>query len=188
MNRRWFRVPAWAALFFCVFAATSCDQSRAPESPVAPSSSVASTSYTLVNDPLPLSLSPSELISTKLIGLTGGSISLLGHSITVPYGAVATPTFFTIAVLPTGYVEVQLLALAPSLFGSLVNVGENGFKKPVTLTLTYSRSTQNLDPSRLLILYVDGSEQEPVPSVVDPVAKTVSAQLQHFSKYCMASN
>lgn len=189
MNRRRFHWSAWALLSLALVT-TSCE--RSPNAPATPTVDIqagyAAASYTLVQDRLPLTLSVADLTTSRLIGLAGGTVSLLGHSIFVPEGAVTTLTTFTITVLPTGYVEVSLLALVPDLFGSLTSVGEKGFNKPVRLSLTYARSPDKLDPSRLLILYVDGTKVEELPSTVDKSGKTVSAELKHFSKYCMASN
>ena len=187
MNPRWFkpiRIVAFAAL--ALFTASCSEPTPITAPPIAAQHSVAS-SYTLLPDPLPLTLNLNDLLSTQLIGISGGSVTLLGHTISVPRGAVTTPTFFTIAALPTGKVEVDLVALAPNLLGNLLSVGQFGFAKPVTLTLTYARSG-TVDPSKLVIVYESSTGFQPLPTTVDTAHKTASAQLPHFSKYGLASN
>ncbi|HUP88777.1 MAG TPA: hypothetical protein VM100_05495 [Longimicrobiales bacterium] len=191
MSLPWFKRTAWLAFGLALLTA-SCSETgnKAPESPLAPPvlhSQNSNTNYTPIRDPLPLTLNLKDLLSTQLIGISGGSISLLGHSITVPKGAVTTPTIFTITVLPTGYTEVSLLALVPNLLSTL-NIGEQGFKKPVTLTMTWARSPVPIDPSRVVILWNHDGTVDPMPTTVNATKKTASAQLPHFSKYCMATN
>jgi hypothetical protein len=157
----------------------------------APQATVATDSegntYTIIEGP-PLGL-PLQL--TKLISVEGGTISLLGHTLVVPKGAVSGPTLFTMLVGLNGKVEVHLTALVPTLF-SILNLGEQGFRKPVRLTLSYAHARNVQDPNDLVIVYVPGlfgyNRVEPLPSTVDPVRKTVTAELDHFSRYAMATN
>jgi hypothetical protein len=141
--------------------------------------------YTLVQGTLPLSVKrPHE---SKVIGLEGGSIELAGHTLTVPEGAVVEPTLFVLGVLPNGYVQVELFALVANPLRGLINVGEQGFRRPVTLSLTYSWASGVDNPEDLLILHLrEDRVAEPVPSTVDTGTRTVTAQLEHFSRYCMA--
>lgn len=145
--------------------------------------------YTLVKDPLVPGIV--QAVSTgSLIGVDGGQISLLGHTLTVPPGAVSRPTIFTLTVLPTGYVEVNLTATLTSVLGLVLNVGEQGFLKPVPVTLSYARATNVSNPSRLTVVHAGGllgyRSLEPVPSTVDTAKKTVTADLEHFSRYLLA--
>lgn len=141
--------------------------------------------YTLVEGTLPLTLD--RLHESEVIGVEGGSIQLAGHTLTVPAGAVDEPTLFVLGVLPSGYVEVELHAFLADPLQGLVDVGEQGFKRPVTLSLTYSWASGVDDPEKLLILHLrEDGVAEPVPSTVDTESRTVVAQLEHFSRYCMA--
>jgi len=181
-----------------LLAVTACEQVGDPTAAVAPSSAQpllgallggeSVQSYTLVKDPLLPGITQS--VSTgSLIGLSGGSISLLGHTLTVPAGAVTSPTLFTLTVLPTGYVEVDLLATVNSLLGVL-DFGSKGFAKPVPVTLTYSRATNVASPSKLKVLRIKSllgyGQYEVMPSTVDTYKKTVTAPLDHFSRYTLA--
>jgi hypothetical protein len=110
-----------------------------------------------------------------------------GITLTVPAGAVTVPTLFTVLALPTPVIDASLTALVPQLLSGL-NV--TTFKKPVTITMSYSRATNVVDANRLVIVYYnyESNRLEALPSTVDLVNKTVSAQTTHFSKYGMASN
>lgn len=129
---------------------------------------------------------------SKLLGTDGGVLTILNHVLTVPQGAVTEPTIFSMSVIQAGYVEVELTAVPKSLLQSLFfwrKIEEVSFEVPVELTLSYARATNVTDPSRLKIMRVnpDGNH-EILPSVVDPVKQTVTAELDHFSRYCMIAN
>jgi hypothetical protein len=119
----------------------------------------------------------------KIIGLDGGLLTLGSHSLLVPAGAVTEPTTFSMELLKSQYVMVDLTAMRRG-----EDVGEKGFDKPVTVTLSYE-GLRISDPSKLFILRInENGQHEKLPSVVDSRKKTVSAELDHFSKYAMASN
>jgi hypothetical protein len=146
---------------------------------------IAFTEYTLIREPA----LGSVLRLSKLIGPEGGLLEVGNHVLSVPRGAVSVPAIFTLLSLPTGYVEVELLALAPALLGRLSDVGSRGFRRPVQLTLSYARATNVGDPDDLVILRLKpNGRHEPLRSSVDATARTVTAELGHFSRYCMASN
>jgi hypothetical protein len=189
MPRRWKSLLSYALLSGLLL--TSCEPGspgilESPTAPsAAPSADAAAAGYTFV------SASPlSALTSTvSLIGASGGALSLLGHTITVPAGAVTQPTLFSIAALPSGRIEVELRALRISLFGQSLDVGSGGFHagKTVRLTLSYAGATNVDDRSRLVVLYMrsDGGVEE-LPTTVNTAARTVTVELSHFSRYCMA--
>jgi hypothetical protein len=173
-----------------------CDPagSRATPSPTEPSELLGGLlggkkvqGYTLVKAPL---LSLQELSISGLIGVQGGQITLLGHTLTVPAGAVGQPTLFVLTVLPTGYVEVDLEASLTSLLGGLLDIGGSGFLKPVPVTLSYAAGTNVSDPRRLTILRVNSllgyGKYEVMPSRVNLTGKTVTTELDHFSRYVIA--
>ena len=171
----------------------ACDQSpNSSPSPTGPGDILSSGGtlggYTLVNDPILPRLISEPVNVSKLIGLSGGSLELFGHRLTVPVGAVLEPTLFTLVALPSGHVEVHLTAVSTNLLGRVINVGSNGFRKPVKVTLSYSRSTNVQDPSELFVLRAKGLLGEPqvMPSVVDELRQTVTADLDHFSRYYIA--
>ena len=125
----------------------------------------------------------------KVINLTGGTLGVLSHTLTVPFGAVIVPTIFTMHVPKNGYIEVELHALVQSLLG-LIDVGGKGFLKPVTLSLSYKSAINVTDPSRLRIALLndDGTIAEILPTTIDTKNKKVSAKLPHFSRYAMVTD
>jgi hypothetical protein len=153
---------------------------------------VASGDYTVIEAPVMangllgglLRLVGSVLhLVVDIIGLDGGILRLDKHELVVPAGAVLQPTLFQMEKVRSRQIVVDLTATRNGR-----DVGERGFEKPVTLTLSYD-GLRVSDPSKLFILRVmpDG-RHERLPSVVDRENKTVSAELDHFSKYAMACN
>jgi hypothetical protein len=125
---------------------------------------------------------------SAVIGLLGGVLNLGGHSLVVPYGAVSLPSLFTMTRTSNTYVEVDLMSVR-QLLGQILNIGELGFNKPVTVKLSYARANNVTDPSRLKIMrLLPNGGYEILPSTVDTRTKTVSAKLDHFSRYCMVSD
>lgn len=169
---------------------TGCEPSTAPAlpEPSGPALSLESSGYRLIEGRLPEGLPEIEV--SKLIDVSGGSIHLAGHSIEVPAGAVADPTLFTMSLVTNGYIEVELTAVVSSLLGGVLDVGGDGFGgKTVALTLSYATATNVEDPDDLLILrMLEDGRVEALDAVVDPSGKRVTAQLDHFSRYCLASN
>ena len=145
--------------------------------------------YTLIREPV-LNLDLGHLRVSEVIGVGGGAVEILGHRIVVPAGAVDIPTLFTLIALPTGYVQVDITALAGDLLGGLSDQGSDGFNKPVRLDLTYSRATNVSNPRKLVILRLnpDGMSavHEALPSTVDRSNERVTVWLDHFSGYSMA--
>lgn len=144
--------------------------------------------YSLVQQPI-LNLDLRNLRVSSLIGLEGGTLSLLGHELKVPRGALDVPALFTMIVLPTGYVQVDVTALS-GLLGGLLNVGEQGFNRPVRLELSYDRARNIRRERDLVILRLNprglGAVHEALPSQVNRRDETVTVWLEHFSGYCMA--
>lgn len=145
-----------------------------------------STSYYRITELLPDPVPVLQL--SQVVGLLGGEITVAGHKLTVPAGAVSTPTLFTVRAMNNGYIELELNAVVDGLLG-IVNVGESGFKKPVTVTMTYARATNVTDPQRLKVMRLNNNgRHEILPTTVSANGLTVSAKLDHFSRYAMVSD
>jgi hypothetical protein len=152
------------------------------------------TEYLPLADPLSAyMLNEGETRASGIIGEDGGTIELIGHRIHVPAGAVRGPTLFTITAVP-GRVEVELRATAEGVLGRVVNVGKRGFAKPVPVTLSYARTAFTNNPpgvDHLAVLRVfsrfGDARYESLPSRVDEDARTVTAELEYFSRYTLAS-
>lgn len=147
--------------------------------------------YSLVEGRIPSDIL--DLNVSKEIGIEGGSLKLAGHTLTVPAGAVDEPTLFTMTLVTNGFVEVDLSATIPGALGNLVDVGERGFNVPVTLSLTYgyASNVEREEEGKLFILRLLGDyespEHEKIESRVVSEGKTVTVELDHFSKYCLAT-
>lgn len=117
------------------------------------------------------------------IGEYGGELKLGSkYKLTVPAGAVSAPTVFSMSKLDGDHARFSLTAtrgLIPN------NVGEAGFAKPLTLSVSYA-GVENLpsDLSALKVFWLktDGSS-EAQPSVVDVTGQRVDGELTHFSDY-----
>lgn len=163
-------------------------------------SQIEAQGYTLIREPAPAPIRSLlrrlvqvvDATIAVLIGHDGGVLSLLGHLLTVPQGAVTESTIFSMTVLQQGYIEVELTATPKSLLSTLFfwrTAEPVQFNVPVELSLSYARATNVTDPSRLKIMRVmpDG-RHEILASTVDPVKQTVTAELDHFSRYCMIAD
>lgn len=189
MSRHWKSLLAPSLLSVLLLASCEPRDLTDPRVPTAALSAESAESsqdqYTFVTaEPL-----PSLQQTVRVIDEMGGMLELLGHVLTVPAGAVAEPTQFSMVALPDGRIEVELAALSVTGVGAPREVGADGFLngKTVRLTLSYATATNVDDPSRLLVLYLmDGGAVEALPTSVDVGTKTVSVELEHFSRYCMA--
>jgi hypothetical protein len=197
MRRGWFNRTMMLALASVLFL-SGCDHSptapdvTAPEQTAQAEVVVPNGDYTLIESPVMsngllgglLRLVGGVLdLVVDIIGLDGGILKLDHHQLVVPQGAVEQPTKFQMELVPNRLLMVDLTATRGRR-----DVGEQGFDKPVTLTLSF-KGAKVRDPSKVFILRVmpDG-RHERLPSVVDLEKQTVSAQLDHFSKYAMACN
>lgn len=199
MSHRWLKYSAvlslLAALLFI-----SCEQMSGPtdvvDAPAVPQMDLLSgedsddgeseEDLTLIEDQIPEDID--DLDVSKLIGPDGGQITLAGHTLTVPEGAVDQVTLFTMTVVTSGYVEVDLTAET-----ELLGIEVSEFEKPLTLSLTYARSPNvPEDLSRLGIYVMKGDSHkdghEPLESTVDAEEKVVIAQTDHFTGFCLAAN
>jgi hypothetical protein len=121
------------------------------------------------------------------IGSSGGTISTAAYTLIVPLGAVTENTKFQIEPTNNGTYSVQLRAYKQGLLG-LVDIGEKGFRKPVTLKVSYANANGVTNEKKLVIVYLCDDGAEVQSTSVDTKKETVSTQLAHFSKYAMAQN
>jgi hypothetical protein len=127
--------------------------------------------------------------ASAVIGRDGGVVQLGPHRLIVPQGAVDHPTRFSMHLAENGYVEVDLNASSYTTKGSKNDAGRRGFAKPVTLQLSYADAETAGELSDVVIAWVkpDGSLQ-PLQSTRDESRSMISADLNHFSPYALASN
>jgi hypothetical protein len=121
------------------------------------------------------------------IGTGGGTLSTAAYTLIVPQGAVGENTKFVVEPVNDGTYTVQLHAYKQGLLG-LVDVGAKGFKKPVTLRVSYANAVGVLNEKKIIIVYLDDGNAEIQTTIVDTSKDYVYAPLSHFSKYAMAQN
>ncbi len=150
--------------------------------------------YSPVADPLAAHLlrESGERVEAE-IGPAGGTLELIGHRVDVPAGAVRGPTTFSLAVAP-GTVEVELEAVARGGIPGAANIGRRGFARPVRVSLSYARTAYDRNPpgvDHLTVLRVFSrfgyARYEPMATRVDEEMRTVIVELDHFSRYVLAS-
>jgi hypothetical protein len=179
--------PAILLLGLLLSCSPDADRTSLPLSPPESGAAAGATEPYRIEGRMPEGL-PSISVS-QVIGLLGGTLNLAGHSVHIPAGALTESAVVTLTLASNGYVEVEVTALKVSLLGRILNLGALGFKKPVSLTLTYAWASNVQDPSRLQIMRLKANgNHELLPSTVDTTRRTVTVQLDHFSRYCMVSN
>lgn len=119
--------------------------------------------------------------ASNAIGPEGGTVTVRGHSLTVPAGAVNARTEFSITEDRTGYIGVEVLPHGTQ------------FLKDATLSLSYGRCGGNPAGFRdLRILEVESGTTRPkrvMPTVVDSATRTVrTSRLNHLSGYLVGGN
>jgi hypothetical protein len=125
---------------------------------------------------------------TAWIDSDGGTIKTAAYTLVVPRGAVRRNTQFVIEPENNGTYTVNLEAYEKRLLG-LVSVGENGFAKPVLLTISFDKASGVTNERKIGIIYIQSrSKVELQNSSVDTRNNTVTSKLNHFSKYAMVQN
>jgi hypothetical protein len=119
--------------------------------------------------------------ATALIGPLGGVLAVGGTQVVIPANAVLSPTTFTLTIPASKYVEIDVTTDASEHYV---------FAQPVVVTLDYGRcgrsdllraplTAWNIDPQTKALL-------EPMVSVDDKLAQTVTFTTVHFSGYAVA--
>lgn len=138
-----------------------------------------STSYgaTLLECPVDVTRSVSATI-----GLDGGVLSLDGHHLAIPVGAVLVPTEFTLTVPASNYVEIDVRAAGQEHFD---------FNEPVALTISYSRCNRtNIDGKALRVFYIDSASKailEDLGGSDDKTVRAVTTSTDHLSDYALGT-
>jgi hypothetical protein len=119
----------------------------------------------------------------KTIDIVGGQLSLDGHSITIPFGAVTLPTTIKLAVPASNYVEVDITANGLEHFD---------FAKAVNVVISYERCTRsNLHNKTVTAWYFDGTTKtllQQMNSTDDRANMRVTFPTDHLSEYSAATN
>lgn len=118
---------------------------------------------------------------TAILGPYGGSLSLGGHRIDVPLGALQLPVPITLTEPASNYMEISVHVAGVDFFEFLL---------PVTLTISYDRcSRSNLERDPLQAWYIDEVTKallENMGGFDDKLARTVTFRTGHLSGYALA--
>lgn len=112
----------------------------------------------------------------------GGVVSAGGTSITVPAGAVLTPTTITVTVPASRFMEVDI---------SANGAGRFNFEAPVTITMSYARCTRSdIDKAPLTVWHIESATKaliENMGGTDDKAARTVTFGTDHLTGYVIAN-
>lgn len=161
---------------FIVVLATACGDHG--ETLLAPEpAAFATTGATLVECPVDETRSTSGVVD-----ILGGTVSLEGHSISLPEGAVLLPTEITLTVPASNYMEIEIRANDLESFE---------FETPVSITLSYDRCTRsNIDKSDLTVWQIDPATKallEHMGGEDDKTARNVTFESGHLSGFAIAN-
>jgi len=181
---RWPRNVAGALAFALLVLGASC--SDAPTGPRMPASGDGSSKLL----GLPIFGSSPKLLScptnetktaTALIGSLGGSLSLLGTSVTIPGGALLDDTSVELTIPAGQYMEVDLT----------VNNGQHiNFLQPVVVTIDYSRCNRFNTLFKLLSVWnIDQDTKallENMGGIDNKLTQSITFVTPHFSGFAIA--
>ena len=112
----------------------------------------------------------------------GGSVTLRGHAVNVPLGAVLTPTTIGLAEPASQYMMIELSANGQDHYQ---------FEAPLSITISYERcSRSNIDKAPLQVWLVDettGALLQNMGGIDDKEARTITFETDHFSGYAIAN-
>jgi hypothetical protein len=170
------RLLSAAAAALSLIIAGCSEPASAPPSVAAVNAQANSSSSTLLECPISQSSSV-----TQTIGISGGTISLNGHSISLPFGAVLLPTQITLTEPASNYVEVDIRANGLESFQ---------FEQPVGVTLSYARCTRaNIDKGPVKAWYINTQTKAFIADmngVDNRPSKSISFGTGHLSTYAVA--
>lgn len=156
--------------------ATACGEPTAPPMGSERQASLLFTSGGLVECPTNVTRSASAIVSPL-----GGQVAIDGTSISIPAGAVLSPTPITVTLPASKYMEVEITAGESEHFLFLV---------PATVTIDYSRCTRSdIDKQPLSVWYIDRLTKgllEVLGGTDDKAARTVTFGTGHLSSYAIA--
>jgi hypothetical protein len=121
-------------------------------------------------------------VTTGVVGLLGGALSLDGSSISIQAGALTTPTLFQLAVPASAYMEIDVSAVGFQTFL---------FQDSVSVTIDYSRcNTSELDGEVLHVWHIDPVTKaflEDMGGQDDKANHRITFKTNHLSGYAVAN-
>ncbi len=167
-----------AALALVALGTAACDSSTAPTAlTMAAPRADRLGGFTLVKS---TSVQTPVTVSA-LLGSAGGTLSVNGHTLKVPAGALTQPTVITMSTVAGSSIQVSLSATHWRT-GAPMTV----FLTPLRLSLSYAGAQVN-NPAKLKLAWVVNGQVVAVqPSDVDRSRKTVTSSVYHFSQWGIA--
>lgn len=161
-----------------VAAAAACSADTTMTTKLARSTAQSSVSSpTLLECPTGQTLQGSGSVSPL-----GGVVSVGGTSISIPAGAVLSPTVITITIPASNYMEVDISAQGFSTFN---------FQAPVTVVLSYARCNRSdIDKAPLSAWYIDRTTKALIQNMGgsdDKVGRKVTFTTDHLTGYAVAN-
>lgn len=169
------RAGEWSVLVAALLLAASCGEQRAT-APKASASLNRDTSPSLLECPTNQTTS-----ATGIVDALGGSVFLGATGISLPAGALTTPTLFQVTVPASAYMEIDVSAVGFQTFL---------FEQPVTITIDYSRcNLSDIDERTLHVYHIDlltNQLLEDMGGVDDRVSRHITFTTSHLSGYALA--
>ena len=120
--------------------------------------------------------------TSAVVGLLGGVIQLGGTSITIPSGALTTPTLLQVTIPASRYMEIDVTAVG---FTSFL------FQQPVSVTIDYSRCARSdIDQQTLHVWHIDPVTKqllEDMGGTDDKTSRRITFSTGHLSGYAVAN-
>jgi len=166
---------AAAALLF--LASAGCGENGGTE-PETPSEALFSAGPSLIQCPTSETL---RSLPTLALPLVETIVSVGGTSITIPAGAVLSPTLITVTVPASKYMEISVRANDLAHFI---------FQQPVEVTIDYSRCTRSdIDRAPVEAWYINAVTKqmlEDMDGVDDKATRRITFRTGHLSNYAVA--
>ena len=160
-----------------LLAAAACDRSTPAELSIPAPQHAVTVGSTLLECPTDQTKSV-----TGTIDILGGTLTLDGHSISLPAGAVLLPTTFTLTVPASNYMAISITANGQHSFQ---------FEKAVSVTISYQRcSRSNISKSDLTAWHYDSATNtllEHMGGSDNKISRAVTFGTTHLSEYVLAN-
>ena len=164
--------------------AACADGSRSPVAPLAHAGDVrraARDETVLASGELLACPSDAGVTGSAVIGRDGGSLSVGGHELVVPAGAVPKATLFTIEAPASDVLEVVISADKRK---------DYKFKSPVTVRVSYARCADAVLPEGALTAWwidpATRSKLGEMPGSDDRASRSLTFATDHLSGYAIA--
>lgn len=130
-----------------------------------------------------ISCASDRTVSTSgVLGILGGVLSAGGVTVSVPVGALLSPTTINVTVPASPYMEVDV---------SVPGVEHFLFQLPITVSVDYGRCDPTVTSGTSLnVWYIDSATKQPLelmPTVDNKLLHTVTYTTPHLSGYALAN-